>query len=65
MIRDSNKMKYYPPFFFCLDDTDTKNKKMNDSNTEILKDMTLFRNLAMIPTGANLVIMWSCNPQSR
>jgi len=34
MIRDSNKMKYNP--FFCLDDTDTKNKKM-DTNTEKLK----------------------------
>jgi len=34
MIRDSNKMKYN--FFFCLDDADTKNKKM-DANTEKLK----------------------------
>ena len=34
MIRDSNNMKYN--FFFCLDDTDTKNKKM-DANTEKLK----------------------------
>ena len=30
MIRDSNKMKYNP--FFCLDYTDTKNKKMSDAN---------------------------------
>ena len=35
MIRDSNKMKYNL-FFFCLDDADTKNKKM-DANTEKLK----------------------------
>jgi len=35
MIKDSNKMKYNL-FFFCLDDVDTKNKKM-DSNTEKLK----------------------------
>ena len=35
MIRDSNKMKY-KLFFFCLDDTDTKNKKM-DTNTKKLK----------------------------
>ena len=35
MIRDSNKMKY-KLFFFCLDDTDTKNKKM-DANIEKLK----------------------------
>jgi len=36
MIRDSNKMKYNLPFFFfCLDDADTKNKKM-DANTEKL-----------------------------
>jgi hypothetical protein len=33
MIRDSNKMKYN---LFCLDDADTKNKKM-DANTEKLK----------------------------
>jgi hypothetical protein len=31
MIRDSNKMKYNP---FFLDEADTKNKKMNDINTE-------------------------------
>jgi hypothetical protein len=39
MIRDSNKMKYKPFFFFlfCLDEADTKNKKMNDINTEKLK----------------------------
>jgi hypothetical protein len=36
MIRDSNKMKYNT-FFFCLDATDTKKKKMNDANTEKLK----------------------------
>jgi len=53
--------------FFCLDGTDTKNKKM-DANTEKLKgtlkkknrksqkDMTLFRSLALIPTDANLMI---------
>jgi len=35
MIRDSNKIKY-DPFFFCLDDADTKNKNM-DANTEKLK----------------------------
>jgi hypothetical protein len=35
MIRDSNKMKYNL-FFFCLDDADMKNKKM-DANTEKLK----------------------------
>jgi len=35
MIRDSNKMKYNL-FFFCLDDTNTKNKKMN-ANIEKLK----------------------------
>ena len=35
MIRDSNKMKH-KLFFFCLDDTDTKNKKMN-ANTKKLK----------------------------
>jgi len=35
MIRDSKKMKYN--FFFCLDDADTKNKKM-DANTENLKE---------------------------
>jgi len=35
MIRDSNKIKYNP-FFFCLDDADTKNKKI-DANTEKLK----------------------------
>jgi len=29
-------MKYNPLFVFCLDDTDTKNKKM-DANTEKLK----------------------------
>jgi hypothetical protein len=37
MIRDSNKMKYNLfCFLFCLDDADTKNKKM-DANTEKLK----------------------------
>ena len=38
MIRDSNKMitPYFPLFFFCLDDADTKNNKM-DANTEKLK----------------------------
>ena len=36
MIRDSNKMKYNHFFCFCLDDADTKNKKMN-ANTEKLK----------------------------
>jgi len=35
MIIDSNKMKYNL-FFFCLDDANTKNKKM-DANTEKLK----------------------------
>ena len=35
MIRDSNQMKY-KCFFFCLDDVDSKNKKM-DVNTEKLK----------------------------
>jgi hypothetical protein len=35
MIRDINKMKSF--FFFCLDATDTRNKKMNDANTEKLK----------------------------
>jgi len=35
MIRDSNKMKYIT-LFFCLDDVDTKNKKM-DANTKKLK----------------------------
>ena len=35
MIRDSNKMKY-KLIFFCLDDIDTKNKKM-DANTENVK----------------------------
>jgi len=35
MIRDSNKMKYNL-FVFCLEDTNTKNKKM-DVNTEKLK----------------------------
>jgi hypothetical protein len=34
MIRDSNKMKYN--LFFCFNDADTKNKKM-DANTEKLK----------------------------
>jgi len=34
MIRDINKMKNN--LFFCLDDADTKNKKM-DTNTEKLK----------------------------
>ena len=55
--------------------TDTKNKKMNDANTEKLKgtlkkqkqqkDMTLFRSLALILIDVNLVITWSRNPQSR
>jgi hypothetical protein len=27
----------YNTFFFCLDATDTKKKKMNDANTEKLK----------------------------
>jgi uncharacterized protein (DUF1778 family) len=35
MIRESNKMKY-KPFLFCLDNPDTKNKKM-DANIEKLK----------------------------
>jgi hypothetical protein len=35
MIRDNNKMKYN--FIFCLDDAETKNKKMNDANIEKLK----------------------------
>jgi hypothetical protein len=35
MIRDNNKMKYN--IFYCLDDADTKNKKMKDVNTEKLK----------------------------
>jgi len=26
----------YNPVFFCLDDADTENKKMNDANTEKL-----------------------------
>jgi alpha-acetolactate decarboxylase len=34
MIRDSNKMKYNLLFFFCLDATNTKNKKMNDEKNE-------------------------------
>jgi len=34
MIRDGKKMKYNP--FFCLDDADIKNKKM-DANIEKLK----------------------------
>jgi hypothetical protein len=34
MINDNNKMKYN--LFFCLDDADMKNKKM-DANTEKLK----------------------------
>jgi len=33
MIRDNNKMKYNLFFVFCLDNADTKNKKM-DTNTE-------------------------------
>jgi hypothetical protein len=36
MIRDSNKMKYNT-FVFSLDDAETRNKKMNDANTERLK----------------------------
>ena len=36
MIIDDNQIKYNP-FFFCLDDMDTKNKKMNDAITEKLK----------------------------
>jgi hypothetical protein len=37
MIRDSNKIKYnHPFFFFCLDDANTRNKKM-DANTAKLK----------------------------
>jgi hypothetical protein len=53
---------------------DTKNKKMNNTNTEKLKGalknkynirITLFRSLALIPIDANLVITWSRNPQSR
>jgi hypothetical protein len=36
MIRDNNKMNITFVFFFCLDDADTKNKKM-DANTEKLK----------------------------
>jgi len=35
MIRHSNKKKYNL-FFFLLDDTDTKNKKMNNAITEKL-----------------------------
>ena len=35
MIRDSNKMKYN---LFFLDDVGTKNKKINDTNTEQLKE---------------------------
>jgi hypothetical protein len=35
MIKDNNKMKYNI-FFFCLDDVDTKNKKM-DAIAEKLK----------------------------
>jgi hypothetical protein len=35
MIRDINKMKYNPFFFF--DDVNMKNMKMNDANTEKLK----------------------------
>jgi hypothetical protein len=35
MIRDINKMKSL--LCFCLDATDTRNKKMNDTNTEKLK----------------------------
>jgi hypothetical protein len=76
MIRDSNKIKYNLSlcfFFFCLNEADTKNKKMNNANTKKLKgtlkkyqkDMTLFRSLALIPTNANLVITLSRNPQSR
>jgi hypothetical protein len=70
-----NKMKYNPFFFFCLDDADTKNKKM-DTNTEKPKGTLkktkitegydpLFRSLALIPTDANLLITWLGNPQSR
>ena len=62
--------------FSCLDDADTKNKKMKDTNTEKLKgthkkkrkqhkDMTLYRSLALIPTDAKLLITWSRNPQLR
>jgi len=36
MIRDSNNMKYNH-FFFCLNDADTKNKKMNNTNTKKFK----------------------------
>ena len=72
MIRDSNKMKYNPIFFFfCLDDADTKNKKMN-ANTEKLKGtlkklkITKGYDLVSEPSSdANLMIKWSRNPQSR
>jgi hypothetical protein len=32
------KMKYNLFFFFCLDDADRENKKMNNLNTEKLKE---------------------------
>jgi hypothetical protein len=35
MIRDNNKMKYN---LFFLDDAETKKEKMNDANTEKLKE---------------------------
>jgi hypothetical protein len=40
MIRDSNKIKYNLLFFFCLDATNTKNKKMNNAKNEKLKRNT-------------------------
>jgi len=36
MIKENNKMKYNL-FYFCLDDVDTKNKKINNANTKELK----------------------------
>jgi hypothetical protein len=70
MIRDSNKIKYNL-LFFCLDATNTKNKKMNNAKNEKLKrntketkkkkDMTLFRSLTLILTNMNLMITYHAN----
>ena len=32
---------------------------------KITERYDLFQSLTLIPTDVNLVIMWSCNPQSR
>jgi len=48
-----------------MKDANTEKLKGTQKNRKQQKDMTLFRSLALIPTDANFMIMWSRNLQLR